>query len=108
MTANGSTLLTASLLVPGDHPALAGHFPGNPIVPGVLILEHVLELVETRQRCDVAEAHVRHVKFLSPLLPGRVAIITIRTSPDGHVFSVASDDALIASGTIELGRQTKP
>lgn len=30
------------LVIPPDHPALPGHFPGNPLVPGVLILAHVL------------------------------------------------------------------
>jgi len=28
-----------------DHPSLPGHFPGNPVVPGVVILEEVLEAI---------------------------------------------------------------
>lgn len=35
-------MTTPAFSIPAAHPALAGHFPGNPIVPGVLLLEHLL------------------------------------------------------------------
>jgi 3-hydroxymyristoyl/3-hydroxydecanoyl-(acyl carrier protein) dehydratase len=28
--------------IPAEHPALPGHFPGRPVVPGALLLDHVL------------------------------------------------------------------
>ena len=39
--------------IPHDHPSLPGHFPGRPIVPGVVMLERVLEAIELTHVYDV-------------------------------------------------------
>jgi 3-hydroxymyristoyl/3-hydroxydecanoyl-(acyl carrier protein) dehydratase len=70
-----------------DHPALPGHFPGDPIVPGVVLLNEVLRAVPGRM--DIPWA-----KFHGPLRPGEEFAIRI----DGHRFSVHRGDTLIASG----------
>ena len=41
--------------IPADHPSLPGHFPGQPIVPGVVVLERVLEAVLTSRVAHGAE-----------------------------------------------------
>ena len=52
-----------------DHPALPGHFPGQPVVPGVLILEAVL--AELRRRSPhLKVVGARRIKFLRRLDPG--------------------------------------
>ncbi|NJO67536.1 MAG: hypothetical protein HC826_00745, partial [Rhodospirillales bacterium] len=55
--------------IAADHPAIAGHFPGNPLVPGVLIVEEVVETVLAAYGPAKLIA-VRAVKFLAPLRPG--------------------------------------
>jgi acyl-coenzyme A synthetase/AMP-(fatty) acid ligase/3-hydroxymyristoyl/3-hydroxydecanoyl-(acyl carrier protein) dehydratase len=54
-----------------DHPSLPGHFPGQPLVPGVLLLDRALQVLEssTGQRC----IHLQQVKFISALPPGERA-----------------------------------
>ena len=49
------------------HPCLDGHFPGNPIVPGVVLLEAVAAAV--REWRGVAVSGFPSVKFVSPLRP---------------------------------------
>ena len=53
--------------VPAAHPALPGHFPGRPIVPGVLLLDAVLEAARADGHTPVG---VRRAKFAAPVLPG--------------------------------------
>jgi 3-hydroxyacyl-[acyl-carrier-protein] dehydratase len=54
-----------------DHPSLPGHFPGRPLVPGVLMLDHVLQALSRLTGHDVGG--LRQVKFMSALLPGEHA-----------------------------------
>ena len=64
---------------PADHPALAGHFPGNPIVPGVVLLEEVF-LAAAAVLGDIELAGFPSVKFLSPLRPGEPFTVCLTMS----------------------------
>ena len=88
--------------VAADHPTLAGHFPGNPTVPGVLLLARVLQAVA--RACGAPVARVPGVKFLAPLAPGQQFQIEFESAlPDGGVkFRVLRGATLIASGAVEL------
>jgi 3-hydroxyacyl-[acyl-carrier-protein] dehydratase len=53
--------------VGADHPSLPGHFPGNPIVPGVLLLDGVMHGLQ--QATGLRLSHLKQVKFISALQP---------------------------------------
>jgi 3-hydroxymyristoyl/3-hydroxydecanoyl-(acyl carrier protein) dehydratase len=65
-----------TIAIPATHPALPGHFPGNPIVPGVVLLE---EIVRAMQEHDVHVTGFSHAKFTALLRPGEDC--TIRVTP---------------------------
>ena len=54
--------------IDADHPALPGHFPGRPVVPGVVLLDRVAAAIERETGARVAA--LVQVKFIAPLLPG--------------------------------------
>lgn len=55
-------------VIAADHPSLAGHFPGHPIAPGVVILDEVIQALAD-QWPDRRPVGIPVVKFLAPLRP---------------------------------------
>ena len=85
--------------IPSDHPSLPGHFPGRPIVPGVLVLDHVIAAIEAREG-PLGALRLPQVKFLRPLLPGESADIQITGAAPRWKFRVVRGDVLVSSGEV--------
>ena len=56
------------------HPSLPGHFPGRPVVPGVVVLDRVVAALEAAHG-PLPPLRLVQVKFLRPLLPDEPARI---------------------------------
>ena len=90
------------LCIPATHPSLPGHFPGQPVVPGMVILDAVQRAIEAASG-ELPALKLPQVKFLQPLLPDEDAVIEIdATAPSRWRFRVLRGDALIASGEIAV------
>jgi len=76
-------LIEATASIAADHPALAGHFPGSPVVPGALLLDAVISAAETKGRCRVRE--VLRMKFHRPLGPDTAFSIRLRPLEGGRL-----------------------
>jgi 3-hydroxymyristoyl/3-hydroxydecanoyl-(acyl carrier protein) dehydratase len=87
--------------VPADHPVLRGHFPGRPIVPGVMLLEWVLEAAARDQARAPASLRVREAKFFTPLAPAQRAELLLEPGERRCGFRVMHGDVLIARGLLE-------
>jgi 3-hydroxymyristoyl/3-hydroxydecanoyl-(acyl carrier protein) dehydratase len=72
---------TAEQLIPADHPALPGHFPGDPVVPGALLLAWALQSIEAGAGVSLSPCRIKSAKFPSPARPGDR--ITIAYAPTG-------------------------
>ncbi|MCB9555486.1 MAG: hypothetical protein H6707_05230 [Deltaproteobacteria bacterium] len=83
----GDDTLTAHYRLDADQPFLAGHFPGRPMMPGVLIIEHMAQAAnllvglrgaersesKTQVLCTIDQA-----KFFRPLEPGQTLTTMVR------------------------------
>lgn len=78
--------LAARLVVPADHAILRGHFPGAPLVPGVLLLEAVRRACERVCDAQFTIAEVRDVRFARPLVPDAPATLdAVVSNADGYL-----------------------
>ncbi len=92
------------LRIGADHPALPGHFPGRPIVPGVVLLETVLAGAERWLARSLRVGALQQAKFTRPLLPEQAATVSLALRGDELKFEIVRDEAQLAQGVFKLGR----
>ncbi len=83
--------------VPADHPCLPGHFPGAPVVPGVVVLDHVLALLPAPSG---SERRLAWVKFARPLLPGQRAEVRFVRERGEVRFTVSHAGETLVRGAL--------
>ena len=82
---------------PLNHPCYAGHFPGNPVVPGVLLLELVIEALGRG-----APRAIVSTKFHRVLKPGERCVLESKTAGGAVSFRCLRGSELIAEGSLEF------
>jgi 3-hydroxyacyl-[acyl-carrier-protein] dehydratase len=90
--------------IAADHPAAAGHFPGNPIVPGAVILEEVVAAIAAGRPFETIE--IVAAKFLDKVRPGeRLLVRWDDTQGDEIRFtcSAGCPHRRVAAGSVRLG-----
>lgn len=87
------------LKFPVNHPCGAGHFPGNPIIPGALLLDEVLAGIGANMAINCAAWHVKSAKFPLPARPGNVVLINYAQTSSGEInFECTVSGNIVLSG----------
>ena len=83
------------LAIAKDHPAYEGHFPGHPLLPGVVLI------AEAMAALDASDWTLASAKFLSPVEPGMALTLAhAAKGPDTLEFEIASPRGIVATGTL--------
>lgn len=92
-----------SLRIALDHPAFAGHFPGNPILPGVVLLDEALRAIEVDLGLDLRQWQIAAAKFLEFVRPGEALTIEHTSLESGLIrFTVRVAERAALTGTLSL------
>lgn len=93
-------MLKTNFIISDEHPSLAGHFPGYPIVPGVVILDYVSQaLLDLTSARYVSE--IKSVKFIRPILPlDEVEVTYTLKSLNTYQFKCSINDDFVVAGQV--------
>ncbi len=92
--------LDGEVCIDATHPSLPGHFPSQPVVPGVVLLDHVAARLEEAGFGRLAR--IASVKFMTPLLPGERAALQATVEGARVKFRITRDGIGILGGEGEL------
>ena len=73
-----NTAFCLALPIAADHPAFAGHFPGQPIVPGVVLLDEAVRALAAHAACEPTAIDLGVAKFLRPVKPGEAVWLMVK------------------------------
>jgi 3-hydroxyacyl-[acyl-carrier-protein] dehydratase len=99
--------IEASAYVPVDSPWFQGHFPSEPILPGIALVhmaeQAILKYAETKKE-RIKFAALRRVRFVQPVRPGDALSLNISSEDTGKEtlfsFKVTNKENIVCSGLI--------
>ncbi len=95
--------------IPADHPALPGHFPGHPIVPGVVLLDQAIRRIGAALNRSFDACRLSSAKFLSPATPGVPLALAFEATASGAIrFTVSAGEREVASGVLAQQEAARP
>lgn len=104
-TSSHSTVLR----IAADHPSLPGHFPGQPVVPGVLLLDRIIDAAQAWLGHPISVRSLPQVKFVAPLLPDKDAHLELSLADSNRGgelrelrFVVRRDATVVAQGILNF------
>lgn len=86
--------------IASDHAAYAGHFPGHPVLPGVVLLDHAMLAIE--DACQLQLSGLLLAKFHSPVSPGQPLRMEFRQEAAALMFTIFHDQRKVADGKFAI------
>lgn len=101
MTGGAAVTAHTRFCIAASHPALPGHFPGAPVVPGVLLLAAGLQQLETHCGRSFQCRRIVRAKFLQPVAPGDPISASLKLDVTGLAsLDLHVGDLLVAQATL--------
>ena len=89
---------------PVDHPTAAGHFPGNPVIPGAVLLDTALSAIAAAEGRRPGPCLLRSAKFLHPVRPGDRMRVEWQTAATGGIaFTGSVAGRPVMTGSVAMG-----
>ncbi len=94
-------MATGERLFPFDYPPARGHFPGNPIIPGAVLLNETLRTAEAALGIGLSPCHIKSAKFFYPVRPGDRVCMVFSHAASSVRFSCSVEGKTVLSGQVQ-------
>jgi 3-hydroxymyristoyl/3-hydroxydecanoyl-(acyl carrier protein) dehydratase len=102
--------IVADIHVPSDSPWFRGHFPGEPILPGVAQIGMVIDAIRQARNQDLKVSGLRRVRFKQIIRPDdqlKIIAAPLKQEVGSYSFRILIQDETVCSGVMTVETQTK-
>ncbi len=93
--------LRVAIEISPHHPSFAGHFPAFPVLPGAVLLDEALRLMQRERGLDLTRWKIASAKFLDVVRPADALSLEHEAAENGSIrFVIRVLDRPVASGTL--------
>jgi 3-hydroxymyristoyl/3-hydroxydecanoyl-(acyl carrier protein) dehydratase len=103
LTRSDKNEIVADVHVPSDSPWFDGHFPGEPILPGVAQIGMVIDAIRQAQNQDLKVSGVRRVRFKQIIRPDdqlKIMAAPLKQNAGAYSFRILVEDEVACSGVM--------
>jgi 3-hydroxymyristoyl/3-hydroxydecanoyl-(acyl carrier protein) dehydratase len=102
MNAQAAVTMHSPIEISRDHPSFAGHFPKFPVLPGAVLLDEALQVIQRERGIDLTQWQIASAKFLEVVRPGDALHLEhIVASKGGLIrFTIRVANRIVASGSL--------
>jgi len=100
-----ASVITAQFIVKSGSPWFDGHFPGNPIIPGIAQMSMIFDLMQRAMGPGLKLDGFKRVRFkqlIRPDTPISVLIKPTGKNPNRFEYQLTADQKIICTGFIDI------
>lgn len=108
MNRSAENEISADIRVPSDSPWFDGHFPGEPILPGVAQIGMVFDAIRKAHNQELKVSSVRRVRFKRIIRPDdqlKIIAVPLKQETDSYSFRILVQDETVCSGVMTVENQ---
>ena len=108
MNRSAENEISADIRVPSDSPWFDGHFPGEPILPGVAQIGMVFDTIKKAHNQELMVSSVRRVRFKRIIRPDdqlKIIAVPLKQETDSYSFRILIQDETVCSGVMTVENQ---
>ena len=101
-------MANTELFFSAPHRSAEGHFPGNPIIPGAVLLSETLTVIGRHLGVKLVPVRIKTAKFFHPTRPGDLVSIDYAVAPSGDInFTCVVGDQVVLRGQTSCDTRSK-
>jgi 3-hydroxymyristoyl/3-hydroxydecanoyl-(acyl carrier protein) dehydratase len=97
LEAVSESAVMAAFTPPADLAPFNGHFPGNPILPGVGQISLITEILKKAYRRNFTLVTVKRIKFMAPILPEMPLSVSVKNDNGSVNADIVSGENKISN-----------